>query len=383
MNELNDVLLTQHIKITSEFQHPEEKRIRKGVEYVTEQLVYEIHKADDRFDLEILRSGSYYEGLKISVPNEFDFMLQSKELTDAFRTSNAKIRPSGFRGSKNLWRTPRGSTAFKKIQLLEAGLIDRWKDLLSKINTNNRPEYLLDAADIKIHLCKLVDNAIRKISLPRLFDIGCHPSFNAASIAIGLIWNGRHFKDFKVSFDLTFCIHVDTWLEESDIPSRLPVSHTLFAALSDITANIGYHLIPVVKANGQSLWRISTSVAESALLDSVKNDDSCKALIRICKYQRDAIYSEKHGLISMQTEADDYDWAARSPYLMSTYVIKNIVFKLMEKTDSELAKTESLAHRYIDYLFELHDCLKKGYVENFFLPAHKISVSHASYDELL
>lgn len=58
---------------------------------------------------------SYYSDLKINIPDEFDYLY---ELLMFKEEDNYLEQPTGFRGSRNLWRTPNGDAGKRKVQVI-------------------------------------------------------------------------------------------------------------------------------------------------------------------------------------------------------------------------------------------------------------------------
>ncbi|XP_048753777.2 cyclic GMP-AMP synthase-like isoform X1 [Ostrea edulis] len=89
-------------------------RIQHGVEQVLKTALDIVQKNDSRLTGTLLPVGSYYSDLKIGLPDEFDFLY---ELQTFEEDVDFIVRPSGFRGSRDLWRTPSGNPAKRKIQI--------------------------------------------------------------------------------------------------------------------------------------------------------------------------------------------------------------------------------------------------------------------------
>ena len=62
-------------------EHEEVKEIEETVRNLVQKIAKTIAQKDPLFQSTILRSGSFYEDLKIEGPNEFDFMICLEELS--------------------------------------------------------------------------------------------------------------------------------------------------------------------------------------------------------------------------------------------------------------------------------------------------------------
>lgn len=91
-------------------------RIQHAVEQVLKTIFDTVQRDDPRLMGTILPVGSYYiySDLKINTPDEFDFLYELQTLEE---NVNFVVRPSGFWGSRNLWRTPKGDAGKRKIHV--------------------------------------------------------------------------------------------------------------------------------------------------------------------------------------------------------------------------------------------------------------------------
>lgn len=107
------------------------------------------------------------------------------------------------------------------------------------------------------------------------------------AVTLQLLWNGRKFKNLKISVDLTVCITAKSLLADFDIFERInPESH-ITRYLYKIISKNGYHLTPHISDYGHIQWRVSTSYIESRLLQIFPQDSKLQTVIRNIKDTRD------------------------------------------------------------------------------------------------
>lgn len=210
----------------------EVRRIQKQIESLVQHILDKVHEEDWRFKSKLLKVGSFYDKLKIGLPDEFDFLT---ELQNFVEHENFEVRPSGFKGTRNLWRTPPGHPALKKIQVLDENFKsintdqenDNW---FCRVGTKSYEEYILDGVKVKNGFYYLVVQTVKNLNegrWSRFLAVEEEPTFMfGPAVTLQLLWNGRKFKNLKISVDLTVCITAKSLLADFDIFERInPESH--------------------------------------------------------------------------------------------------------------------------------------------------------------
>ena len=236
-----------------------------------------------------VKVGSFYDGLKIGLPDEFDFLI---ELQNFVEHENFEVRPSGFHGTRNTWRTPLGKPALKKVEVLDEQFNrknaeqenDNW---LRSVGTKSHEEYILDGVEVKNGFYYLVVQTVKNLNEGRwskFLTVEEEPTFVfGPAVTLQLRWNGRKFKNLKISVDLTVCITAKSLLTDFDIFKRLNPNSLITRSLSTIIGQNGYHLTPHISDCGHIQWRVSTSYIESRLLQMFPQDSKLKTVIRNIK----------------------------------------------------------------------------------------------------
>ena len=71
--------------------------IRQKLEMLVSSIQVEVAKLDERFQGDLIKSGSVYEGVKVHQPDEFDFMFRIDCLTNKARLSRCENIPGYVR----------------------------------------------------------------------------------------------------------------------------------------------------------------------------------------------------------------------------------------------------------------------------------------------
>ncbi|KAK3092085.1 hypothetical protein FSP39_025056 [Pinctada imbricata] len=141
----------------------EVRRIQHSLETTLRKTLDVVKKKDQRLQGKLLPVGSYYSDLKIGFPDEFDYLYELESIQEKL---NFEVQPSGFSGSKNLWRTPKGDPGKKKILLKTPETYKctqdsddsvKWLHCISgKRRKDIGNEYVLDPVGVKnTSLCSL------------------------------------------------------------------------------------------------------------------------------------------------------------------------------------------------------------------------------------
>lgn len=102
------------------------------------------------------------------------------------------------------------------------------------------------------------------------------------------IWNGRFYKNLKISVDLTVCIKAEKWNKYFDFlrPNFMDQSSCLRNILEEEMCCYGYHLVPHISDRGHVQWKLSTSYLETRVLSRFPKKSSLKQVIRILNLTR-------------------------------------------------------------------------------------------------
>lgn len=309
-----------------------------------EELLKLVAEDDKRFNCEVLRTGSAFEGYRIGKPDEFDYMCELKSLSD----ETCEILETEEPG-------------FVRVRVKE-DYREEWNMFLSE-------EGFIDAMKFKCFLAKTLYRKSGMLALVRQkawnlsfnttsYDscVSCHPVVNTskAGVKMTLFWRGNVYKFIPIDIDITPAIHFHNWPKSA----KVPPTHVLRDS-----ADVGYHVVPKSSEGGDSLlWRLSFSVAELKILQSVSPvQGACYAALKIIKGQT---------MLRSTTQ--------RFSHLgyLHTYVLKMKFFEELERCcDAELWQEDKLTDRICSVLESTANLLSKkrpSQVESYFLPGHNI-----------
>ena len=207
MESLSSIISAVDAEYQINFGQPECKRIQLAVEDLVRKLHDSICKISNIYEGELVGAGSVYDDLKVGKPDEFDFNF----ILDKFVYGKTfTIQPSGFNGSRNLWRTPQGSKIFKKILLnLDFAKQPHINDKTINVGTKRNPEYILSQVEFKNEFMTLIAECLPKIKTNRLLSIIGIVDLSGPAVSIDLKWHGRRFPELIVNIDLCLSlIHI-------------------------------------------------------------------------------------------------------------------------------------------------------------------------------
>ncbi|XP_057298324.1 uncharacterized protein LOC130629204 [Hydractinia symbiolongicarpus] len=350
--------------------HPESQRIQNGVEKCVSMILDSVMAQNKRYKGHIIGAGSAFDALKVGKPNEYDFNF----VLEAFvYGENFTVQPSGFNGQRNLWRTPAGSPAFKKIHLINDEFAAEWfgDGRVFNIGVKGKPEYILSQVGVKNEFVDLVNKSLKELTPPRGFSICGIVDMSGPAVSIDLIWFGRKFKELTVNVDISIAIEIPPHASGVKPLTIFKEDHFLYEVMLEYEkSGYCYTLVPFVSGDKPSnCWRVSTGYLESFIFSAFNRNSKKKGLLRVAKHIKSLI------------QLDKVDWnritAFPEEYLcfeFSSYTLKHAVLHMVRDIPTLNFNTESVADRYIDMLLFLYKSVKKGYVENFFFPRHRIKV---------
>ncbi|VDI62971.1 Hypothetical predicted protein [Mytilus galloprovincialis] len=347
---------------------------------------------DKRLKGKLLPVGSYYTDLKIVFPDEFDFLYELESLVEG---KNFEIRPSGFKDIRNLWRTPNGNPLKKKVQIKTP------EDYSNKDNENSSSNWLhkinggfvLSHVGVKNTIYDAVFHEAHHLDismLPRYLSLD---STEEATFVYGpattlfFIWNGRFYKNLKISVDLTVCIKAENWNKYFDFlrPNYMDQSSCLRKILEAEMCCYGYHLVPHISDRGYIQWKLSTSYLETRVLSKFPKKSPLKQVIRIVKFDKEKFLKVRPDLGMMNDKmladflqltnfysGNDYD--ENFKHLVSSYVIKNVVFHLCGFATCKEWNKASLSTLYLLTLTTLYGGFKRHSIRNFYISQHNLTI---------
>ena len=353
-------------------EHQEVKEIEETVMSLVQEIAKSIAEKDPLFTNTILKSGSFYEDLKVEGPNEFDFMICLEELSTP---GVCAIRAIPFRSvqdpgyvhveiadpiSRKTWE--RYTSKKKENFLKPKTLLEKFESLIDQVLTEKK-EYLSEK------LAKKFEVRLRKIP-----------------VTLKLTWNGTEYKDYEISVDLVLCIRVNGWPKDSNVKDRCDRFHPGYEIIRKATQG-GYHLIASCIGEAGKLrpcWRLSFSRAEGILLKQLCENSSLvhKTAVKILKVVRNKNESE----LCLYEEDGDFtnpDFVAtciglpESSYMISwpfhSYVLKTMFLHEWFEYPEEFYWTlDKLAVRVHSIIERIHKSLQGRDIRSFWLSDYKL-----------
>lgn len=318
----------------------ENYRIQVAVEKFVGDLLECIGRLEGRFISTVIKSGSFYEGTKVTAPDEFDFM--------------AEIQVLSFRGACSIkWHSAfPGRPLVQPHPFLARTL---FSDVINGSSSISSAKFF---------------NAFEKTLLVALDVIGPLESCWGSSVKIGhkgpsvtlvLTWNGRRYRKLDISIDITPAIKFHHWPQWTDLTltneskcnlrgltnvGALKESYT--KTLKDKVTKLGFHVVPV-----SPLWRASFSVAEMNILKTFSPDSNRLTCYRCAKYFRD------------QHEGDSS--------VLTSYILKTaFLFELEKFPEDKVWSNEDLFARLHGMMKHLLSEAKEEVLGSYFISSFSI-----------
>lgn len=393
MDKLSQALLDLDNKVKLP-DNNEVSRIRHSIEHALKTILDAVQKNDSRLTGKLLPVGSYYSDLKINIPDEFDYLYE----LHIFEEENFIVQPSGFRGSRNLWKTPNGDAGKRKVQVINppASLLINNKfddDNEQWLHSIGHEEHVLHPVHVKnsfyFGICEVLKE-IDKSSFPKYLSLDPEEEVTflyGPATTLFFRWDGRFFRNLKISVDITVCIKASKWENIIDClqPGKINNQSCLKNKIHKEICQHGYHLVPFISDRGHIQWRISTSYLETQIFSKFSKDSSFKRIIRIVKSKKDQYlkYSPPKDCLLNQKlacvlkfynfyEGKDYDENFRN--LVSSFLIKNVVVQLCGFVSRAQWNHASLSSLYILTLSSLYRAIAERNCWNFYISEQKLSV---------
>ena len=220
-------------------QNEEVHQIQVAIENFIHKLAQTMAEIDDRFQGNILTSGSWYEGTKVGDPNEFDFMMCLQEFEKICNVQIAEDQIDEIMVSK------------------KDGLVSKKFDVFfsdGELQSSDLMECFVLVA--KRALSRLrYDSSCENLQIQGITE---HSLINAMWLLPGTVtcelkftWTGPRYKQLIITVDLVPAIYVGHLLGSASFTT---VAHGL--------RETGFHIVS--KSNR---WRLSFSLAEKIIFD--------------------------------------------------------------------------------------------------------------------
>ena len=279
--------------------------IESAVVQVCYRILEEVYELDNRFKTSrVLKTGSFYDGTKISEPNEFDLMAVNEELS----------RP----GLCKAVRECPDAAGFAHVLIEDKSVSDRWKGL-----TYSRGDGRLcivpynQYGSVKVRFGEMVTNAYerlrsrqrqRPISTPtgtlKMIQGGTNPV--RPGCRFQLKWRSSStdaYNPLYIEVDLTFAVEVEV---ENDRQSARNSLYLLVPVWCFECQEHSYNNITLC-------WRRSFSLIEKQMFEEMGHQHIHKRCNRVLKYLKDTFCLD------------------RNPFQISSYVIKTLVLRHEER----------------------------------------------------
>lgn len=313
----------------------ENQQIQVAVETFVNNLLKCIGKLEGRFISTVIPSGSFYEGTKVTAPDEFDFMAEIQVLS--FRGACSVHWHSGFPGRPIV--KPHPFLAYT----LFSDLIHGSSGLSSGRFFNAFERTLLSALDV-------MD------PLPACWGPSIKIGHKGPSVTLVLTWNGRKYRKLDISIDITPAIKFFHWPQWTDISATTTTclgaaKESYSKTLKEKVTKLGFHVVAVTP-----LWRASFSVAEMHILKSFSPDSNRLTCYRCAKYFRD------------QHKGDNF--------VLTSYVLKTgFLFELEKFPDEKFWSNEELFARLDGMMKHLLREAKEEVLGSYFVSSFSVSKS--------
>jgi hypothetical protein len=361
-------------------------RIQRSIEKTMLTILDRVKLRDTRLSFNLLKVGSYYDGLKIGFPDEFDFLA---EMVDMKEGKDFIVRSTGFNGTKNLWKCSEGQPGRRKIQYVGNHLhctdSQEGENWMKEIGKKKEPEYLIDCISVKNTFYDNVLATFETLSqedLPKYLQKGTVPTFlHGPAVTLEFIWNGRSLKNLTISVDITICMKVDNWRSCIDAFEWITDGSIIANTLRNTLDKDGFHLTPYISDKGHTCqWRVSTSYTEHVLMESFGYDSKLKIAIRCLKYERDKHVTKIPEASDMADLADIIQFARLytavddEQQLVTSYMIKTTALVTLGLLTRKRYNRISLSVLYKYLTVRLYTSIKLGTLRMFFISDYKLRV---------
>lgn len=264
--------------------------IAQQAESYVKKILLMVEQQDPRFKSTFLRSGSFYDEVKIGFPDEFDFMAKLELLS---KPDILEVLPTKL--------------GFVQLVMKDSESIELWKDFLVE-DTNSKEEEICNVVSIRILsdiFHELVHDAMKSTPNPPQWRRSPWPLRHGPCAKLEFLVDGfRETDPLEISIDLAICI---------TYPNYQSVQFPFYKYLDDkslctsflaekMSDDAEVLLVPFTYDSvqqtfpGSSSWiynyreqmRVSFSMLEQAIFSQFAKDSIEKRLIRVLKILRDA-----------------------------------------------------------------------------------------------
>ena len=280
--------------------------IESAVVQVCYRILEEVYELDNRFKTSrVLKTGSFYEGTKISEPNEFDLMAVNEELSRPGLCKAVRECPDAAR--------------FAHVLIEDKSVSDRWKGLTYSRGDGRLYIVPYDQyGSVQLRFGEMVTNAYeclcsrqrqRTISTStgtlKMIQGGTNPV--RPGCCIRLCWwpsSADAYNPLYIEVDLTFAVEVEV---ENDRESARNSLYLLVPAWCyECQERCGHNNITLC-------WKRSFSLIEKQMFEEMGHQHIHKRCNRVLKYLKDMFYLDT------------------DPFQISSYVIKTLVLRHEER----------------------------------------------------
>ena len=298
----------------------EAQEVHSAVESVAQDVVKKLAHLDPRLTTTLLRAGSFSEGSKTVLPNEFDFMFSLEEMSsnihpiflDEDTAVRVKAHACGIDG-KSI-----GELLEDKEVLEHTGVFSDYVQIF--LNEGNEASRFLDFCEstskevtsfaMYIYFSQMLTNVLLSSSFPK------HPNLLIKEVtidpAIHLEWRGCRFKLMEIHVDAVPAIRLPHWPEKTNRNRRLFTPDILTTPCL---------AVPKTSSVNEQLWRCSRPLQETAIFRKLR------PCIRNSYVAAKAMVNSKAVCPSLACRGDESIELLRNTYFPSpdddVYVIKS------------------------------------------------------------
>ncbi|KAK3732475.1 hypothetical protein QZH41_003776 [Actinostola sp. cb2023] len=263
--------------------------IAEQAERYVMEILLGVERQDARFKSTFLRSGSFYDEVKVGLPDEYDYMAKLEHL----------CKPG-------LGRAEPTKLGFVRLVVEDLESIELWKEFLVE-DTNDNGQVVTNVLSItmvKRRFNELVDKAMKSVAMPQNWRSNPGSLLHGPCAMFLFLVDGYQAEDpLRISIDLAPCV---------TYPNYGSVQFPFYKHLKDENASALFLedmlatepevlLVPfthdgIRKSLGGSSWqyiyrdqmRVSFSMSEKAIFSQFTSDSVEKRLMRVLKILRDA-----------------------------------------------------------------------------------------------
>lgn len=281
------------------------QNIAEQAERYVKQILHKVEQQDPRFKSTFLRSGSFYDEVKIGFPDEFDYMAKLELLS---KPGILEAVPTKL-GFVQLFMTDPESSAL-------------WKEFLVD-DTNDKKEVTCNVVSIKMlsyRFHELIDVTMKSIPNPPQWRRSPCALLHGPCAKLEFLVDGYREKDpLHISIDLAICITYPEY-QSVQFPFYKYLHDTNASTLfleKMLSANAEVLLVPftfdsVHKSPKNSSWeyiyrdqmRVSFSILEQSIFSQFAKDSIEKRFVRVLKILRDAHLRDDGSIEDLETESN-------------------------------------------------------------------------------